>query len=778
MANESDLQNRDDSKIANIIAVLSISVISFFILIPVVNSISVPLEKNDGGVASLVNALDVSPYTEYIKFLILLFAPVLVGVITSNVNQVLVNRCSVIINRITEKVFSILNNKSFSMALTLILVFLWSVNRNYIFLDFTLNDAFHEGEYLGFLPNFLTLRKPFLGSFMIHGFGIDVLTSLIANKLTDRSNVIALTRFFRMTEGLITYLGCFWIIWELISLSKFNRVSRQRIFLLSSILFVITDGVFFKVRTDTFAGRDTLFVLQLALIVRFFRILGDKEIQNKFEEMFLPFLIGISIPASVLYVYDRAAYFFLIYLLACVLAVFGKRILRIWFCSSILGFAISAIAVVVVLGFDQVAELSSQMSYWIRYGKYITFIPPPPFSLRRESIIFWRYFVFATLVHIFATLYLVLNYKKSHKSEGFWSSNYSIIVLLFSSLLYMRIALDRSPDAGSGSLVTVFLLLDLCLRTFKTLLENQVGQILLNPPLKQWVTLLLIIIICIHPVLNPVFLPSKLERLYKSFRTPDVKILRQDFLESYRALEPEVAQSPCFFTLSSEGFWYYLFNKQSCTKFSILAYAKTTDAQETVVREINDKKPSIILFFVGGDVIGARTPVADSNSIVYQYFLDQYKPYTLVEGRWFWKRDERKLTFTKNSSRTYGSVNTVSVVKASDVVKPGTDHVNQLRISNDLSNQIHRGDRVWLNGTSSLINQDNSTNAVYISYGEDNRLVSVGWVAGDSTWKAFVPTLSLPTSTSSVFKAWGYDAKNNQLVQIGKDIKIDLTGSA
>lgn len=777
MANEGDSQDRDDSKRATIVA-LSISVAAFFVLIPIVDTISIPLEQNNAGITSLVSIVNVSPYTEYIKFLILLLAPILVAFITLNIDQVLVNRCWAVTSSVVEKVSNILSSRIFFAVLTLTLVFLWSVNKNYIFLDFTLNDAFHEGEYLGFLPNFLTLRKPFLDSFMIHGFGLDVLTSLIANELADRSHVIVLTRFLRMTEGLIAYLGCFWIIWELILLSKFNDGSKQRVFFLLSILFIITDGIFFKFRTNVFAGRDTLFILQLALTIKFFRIVSINEVRRKFEEIALPIFVGISIPTSVLYVYDRAAYFFLLYLLTCILAVsFGKRVLHSWLRNSILGFTISAIAFIIILGFDQVAELASQMLYWIRYGKYITFVPPPPLSLNRESIVFWRYFSFAALTQVFTIFYLLLDYKKNYKSVTFWSKNCPTFILLSASLVYMRITLDRSPDAGSGSLVAAFLLIWLYLNAFKTHFENQINQILLNPLLKQWVILLVTLIILIHPALNPLLLPHKFERLSKSLKTPDIETLRQDFLESYRVLKSEIDQSSCFYTLSSEGFWYYLFNKQSCTKFSILAYAKTISAQELVVREVEEKKPSVVLFFTGGDIVSSLTPVADASFIVYQYFLNYYKPYALVAGRWFWKRDERKLAFVDHSSPLYGSINTIDVTKV-DLSKAGTDKVRRISISvNRLSNQIRRGDRVWLNGTSFLANQDDSKNAVYITCGEENRLVSVAWVSQKFTWRANIPTLSLPTSSNSVLRAWSYDAEHDQLVRVGKDVKIDFASS-
>lgn len=776
MVNEKGSPRANDPKRTNIAAVLSISVVSFFALIPVVNTISIPLEQSDTEIISLASVMGISPYTEYLKFSILLLVPLIVAIIALNTNQVIVNRYWEVISSVVAKAFSFLGNKKVLTALTLVLVCLWAISKSYIFLDFTLNDSFHEGEYLGFLPNFLALEKPFLGSFMIHGFGLDVLTSLIASRFANDANVIALTRFFRMTEGLITYLGCFWIIWELILFNKLNHVSRRKVFLLLCLLFTVLDGVLFEIRAYVAAGRDTLFILQLALIIRFFRTINFKEKQGRFRKLALLILIGITIPVSVLYVYDRAVYFFLIYLLGCALVLsFGRKITYTWLYGTGVGFTISAIAIVAVIGFDQVTEISTQMSYWARHAKYITFMPPLPLSLllsmNREAIDFWRCFSFTVLTLIFSIFYLILDYKKNCGPEKFWNKHCLTIILLFASLMYLRISLDRSPDADHGALVSILLLMYLGLKTCKTQIETQATQVSLNPLLQRWIIALLTVVILVHPVLNPLLLPDKFLGLYRSLQTPDSVITRHDFLESYRALKPEIDQLPCFFTLSSEGFWYYLFKKQSCTKFSILAYAKSIGAQETIVREIDHTKPDIILFFTGSDLIG-RTPTADAGSIVYQYFLNHYRPYTLVAGRWFWKRDTIDFTFAEDKSRTYGSIDTV------DISKPETNEVSQKKVVDELSKaDLRNGNRVWLTGTSLRFNQDDGINAVYVSFGEDNHLISVTWVDQQLKWRVRIPTMSLPNVSNGLLRVWGYDAMDHRLVQLGDDIKIDSSDS-
>lgn len=746
------MSNGNNFQKVKLAVAFSISILSFLFLIPIVVSIHIPLERTNSGIVSLASTTTTSPYTNYVKFLILLSVPSLIGIIVLNIKQELISKYWQTVTNITREPLVLFCDTGFYTALTFILILLWAVNKNYDYLNWILTDTFHEGEYLGFLPNFLTLENPFLRSFMIHGFGLDVWASLMASKVSNytSTNIIALTRFFRMSQGLIGYLSCYWIIWELVSSIKLN-ISRRTIFLLSSIVFTVLDGAYYRYFTGVFTGRDTFFIFQLALTIRFFRIVNISK-SRKIEKLLLPILVGASLPVSFIYVYDRAAYFLLVYLFVCTLSIcFGRSFVSSFLIKSIFGSTISLLLILVVLGFKQTSEILSQVLFWIHYGRYISFNPLPSDA---SSLFAWIDFAPATLTLIFTVLYLKVTYEKVAHLNIFLRNNSLLLILLFSSLMYMRIAIDRpnsSDYVGSGSLISALLLIYLSLNVLINYFQGQIDQLVILPIARQLTVTFTILFVLLHQVLNPFTSLEKLVRVHTSYKTPDAAIVRPDLIQAYEKLKPEVNQSSCFFTLTQEGFWYYLFKKPSCSKFGVLFYARTIKAQETVIREVNTQKPNIILFSSttrSSTFDGIQT--ADAVPIIYRYFLKHYHPYTLEASQWFWQRNDKKLVFTKDKSQRYfGRIDTV------------------------LGERVLRGTPVSLTGVAGFGDLSKTAEAVYISYGEDNQLIEVTKVDKDAKWAVPIPTISLPLG-KSLIRVWSYATGSSQLVQISEDIKIDL----
>ncbi|MCL1464401.1 hypothetical protein [Argonema galeatum] len=749
MSNDNKPQNN------NIFAIFSVAIISFLILIPIVNAIRIPLGTNNTGLVSIATIKKISPYTNYLRFLLFLAMPFLVAVIVANKKPDFVTRQWQFI----KKVFGFLTDTKFYTVISFILLLSWAINRTYGYLSFPLDDTFHEGEYLGFLPNFLTQTKPFLNTVMIHGFGLNVLTSLIANKLATHSNVIALTRFFRMTQGLLTYLACFWLIWEIISSVKFN-IPRRNIFLLFCAVFTFFDGFIFEIAKGIHQGRDVYLLVQLALTVRFFRMSSLNNLSRS-EKFILPTLVGISLPLSILYVYDRAIYFILIYLVCCALAIFlDQKFSRDWLIGSGFGIVTSSVALVIILGVDQVLAILSQISYWGRYGRYMTFIPLPSLSL--ESLPIWRSFTFLSLVIILGCIYLFLEYQKYSNLKELCANNCLIIILLFSSLVYSRIALDRSDygHVAPGALMSVFLLTLICVNLFKEQIEN------FKLTLHYWVTLLIISLAILNPFFRPYNAYLNLDAIQKTYQISDTNIIKKDYLDAFNTLKPEIDKLSCFYGLTSEGLWYYLFQKPSCSRFIYVYYAQPQFAQKLVVSELKEKKPGLILFtndFWSNAVDGIQ--VSDSASIIYQYFLEKYKPYRVIGSHWFWNQRNKKLTFIKNQGI-----------------------INNGYIDSVVPEKIKRRHSVPLSGWAVLPKQVRSADAVYISYGSQNKLIAVARVnaarpdvakvlANDaytqSGWSVLLPIKTLPTG-NNVLRVWSYDAKGEQLQQIGKDINMNL----
>ena len=731
----------------NLIAIFTITLATWLILVPFVNSIKIPFGENPNGVISLASINNISPYTDYLKYIILLLTPPLIATLVLNLNQ-----------KPLRIILRVINHRYTWIGISSILLLTWLINTpfNQFRINSTLIDSFHEGEFLGFLPNFIQLKQPFIDTVLIHGYGVDVLPSWLAKNLATQNNGIALTRLFVNLENVITCVGYFWILWELINLAEINK-NRLKIFLISCIIFCVFDGIFYK-----FDGRrGTSFIIQLALTLRFFRI---AESQPK-QAQWLSVLIGASIPSSFFYIYDRAIYFIAVYLCASILSLFiDKKTTIIWLRGTLIGIISVTIISIIFLGFEQINAIISQVLYWGKYGRYISFIPLPPLELSWTSQTFWLSMFFQSAVLV----YLILDFKNQElKLRPFVQKNTLIILLLTPASVYMRITLDRSDigHAYHGALITTFLVIYLIYLGYKHQIEPQLSQLNITPIQQSLTVLLLIVIILSEPGFNLVRGMEKITQLPTFLSTPDSKLLKPDYLEAWNTLKPEIEQQSCFFTLTSEGLWYYLFDKPSCSKYSYVLYAKPTVAQQEVIQELNETKPDILLLT---NEMWYQNPwdeilKSESASLIYQNVLTTYRPYKTVESHWFWKRNNQPLKLTQTQSLN-GNIESLP------------------------TQPIHQSDNLSIGGWSILPESSQPADAVYLSLGEKNQLIAVGQVNiprpdvvqilsnpkyEKSGWTIRVPTAILPPGNNQM-KVWSYDSKKNQLTQIAKGFNLEI----
>ncbi|WP_413162339.1 hypothetical protein ACL6C3_25495 [Capilliphycus salinus ALCB114379] len=735
--------------------VVCITLVSWIILVPIVNQIRIPL-GNKTEVISLAYLENISPYTDYFKYLILLFVPPLLAVLSLRIN-------GKTIESIFHVILSIAKDRRVWVVATTILLTAWVVNVPFdqFKIQETLIDSFHEGEYLGFLPNFIQLEKPFVNTVLIHGWGMDVLPTWLATQLIFNDNGIPLTRLFANLQNLITSLGYFWIFWELTGAAKLKKY-RLPLFLASCVLFCIFDGIFFK-----FDGRrGTFFMLQLALTLRFFRVIYLQPKQAKI----LGVVLGASVPASFLYVYDRAIYFLAVYVFSLVLSLFlDRKTARTWIFSSLTGVILSLILITAILGTEQVLAIGSQVLYWGKYGRYISFIPLPPLEMTFISQNFWL----SMLIQTFVLVYLVLDLITDNlKLRPFVQRNYLVFVLLSASVVYMRITLDRSDlgHAYHGAIPTFFLLAYLIYIGFRDFLQPQLEHLKLNPIHQILIVVLIFGLIRSEPGFSLQTATNKIVKLPHRLSFSDAEILQPDYLEALTVMKPEIDQQSCFFNLTSEGLWYYLFNKPSCPKYSYVLYSKPLEAQKEVVQQLEEKQPDIILLT---NEMWFQNPwdgvlKSDSAALIYQNVLQQYRPYKQIQSHWFWKRSNRPLTFIETNPQTNLFNGFV------EVLPPEV---------------IYKNDQVELRGWAVLPEKQKPADAVYLSYGDENQLIAVGKVNqnrsdvaevlsvfeySNSGWFIRVPTTVLPLG-NTVLKVWAYDAETETLTQIGSEIPVEVS---
>jgi hypothetical protein len=722
--------------------IICIALLSGMVLLPWVNLIQLPLNHNSHGIISLAYIDNLSPYTDYIKYVILLLTPALLTVIFLNFN-------SQFLGSIMTFVLNVIQNKMIWIFTTIILIMTWLINTpfNQYPIHDILIDSFHQGEFLGFLPNFMQLKNPWTHTVLVHGWGMDVLPSWLATQFIFNQNGIALTRFWVNLENVLTCIGYFWIFWELTHAVQRDQ-SRLPIFLLSCLIFCVFDGIFFK-----FDGRrGTIFFLQLALILRFFRVILMKPKQG----LIISVILGFSLPASFLYVYDRAIYFLAVYCFGSIVVLFqqSKRIAKAWFIGSIIGGILSLVTILGILGIEPIMAIISQVIYWGRYGRYISFIPLPSLEWTGATFNFW----WPILIQSAVIVYLLLDLNSyQFQFHDFTRKNTFILLLLIASIVYMRITLDRSDlgHAYHGAIPTVFLTAYLIYLGDQKYLEPQIKQMSFHPIQKLCLAVFVMLLIWVEPGFNIRQATAKVLQLPQVIAQPDTALLKPDYLEAWQGMEAEISQQSCFFTLTSEGLWYYLFDRPSCSQYGYVLYAKPRVAQQKVIQELDETQPNILLLT---NEIWFQNPwdkilKTESASQIYQYVLRQYRPYKAIKSHWFWQRSDQPITF-----------NTTNLAEGNIDVFP--------------VEPVKRGEDVSLMGWAILPQQKIAADAVYLSFGEQNQLIAVGQVNLErpdvavafsepnyqqSGWIIQLPTAILPEG-QTLLKVWAYDAQSDQLL--------------
>jgi hypothetical protein len=743
-----------------------IVILSWLILLPIVNQIRLPLNNPNIDLITFPTIANISPYTDYLKYLILFLVPALVTAIILNIKQIYINKIISLFNKV-------INNNFLLLFLTSIVIIAWLI-RTYIFgggffnIMSPLLDPFHEGEYMAFLPNFLEQKKPFLNTFFIHGFGINVLPSLVAHQLSNGNGMI-LTKLFVGTLNILGVLAVFGVIHEIVSLFNFGK-NKIKIVLFFIICFIAFDHIFF-----TFSGnRDMLFMVQLALTLRW---LNNSNIQNnqlnhqsyfnKYYNKIISIIIGASIPLSFLYVYDRSAYFILLYFATSLLILIGnyktnRQLVKDWLINTAIGIITATLFLILILGFDQLGAVLGQIKYWAKYGKYISFLPLPAFKLSLESSQYW----WPMFLQSGVLVYLLFDYQKTHNFSNFIKQNTILLVLLLASCNYMRITIDRSdpPHALSGSLTAGLLLVYLLLISYENLWKISIDKFLRDTTNQILVTLLIIILLFSNPAVNI----SKTITAIRTanLNTPDLKLLPPNYFQAVTTLRPEIDKQSCFFTVPSEGIWYYFYDKPACTKFSYTFYALPTKAQMETIADLEKTQPNIILF--------AHTTSLDKGDqvpLISQYVLEKYRPYKNIADFWFWQRRQQPIIFNldNTNSQIAGNYNL------------------SLPVNNQGQIDISKAGSFTINGWTVFPDKNKSADAIFLTDG-NNQIIAANLVNipspeivanfnnpayNNAAWNLAIPIQALK-SGQHILKLWGYNSDTDQLTKLGQDIIINL----
>lgn len=507
-------------------------------------------------------------------------------------------------------------------------------------------DTFHEGERLGFLPAVRGAPRPFERIFLVHGFGLNVLPALVADRVAQGSDRIALVRLGVVVLHLLGYLGALATVVLAMRACATSPVWRRA--LVAALGALVLAALVFRIDV-----RDTMFLLQLALSMGF---LAAVRRGSSRTAVVSAVAVGASLPLAFLYVYDRAIYMAAIAAVTTVaLAAFGRRTVGWWLGGTIAGLVLGVTAVFTLVGGSGVRAIVEHVTYWARYGSYIWVKPwpPAPCCAIRDLVLL----VGALLVQLITVAYLWRQAREVRNLRAALADNMPAVVLLVASLVFARVALERSdtPHFYFASMPSMLLAAVLtgavvARRDHDVPAPRTVSFTKAQLALVIAVGLGLGFVVgrarvlspsSLAKPLNPVTAVSTLLRYGTDFAGPDAQILTEGDRAAVQALRPEVTAGRCFFTLTSEGGWYQLFDRPACSRFHHLVYARTRASQAELIDALERERPPLILFANnrGSSAIDGAT-IFNSNAPVVQYVMTAYRPYKTVGGHWFWRRAE------------------------------------------------------------------------------------------------------------------------------------------
>ena len=608
-------------------------------------------------------------------------------------------------------------------------------------------DSYHEGIKLGFLSTVLNKEKILNELFILHGYLVEVVIPYLAYLVAPVNHAVMAYRVIFTFQILACWVGSIWIIWEIANLTikkeeGFNAFFK---FTLFSIVFVVSNGSFLTLEYQT-----GFVIFQIGLFLFFMRKILHETYSQKLL-LTLSFMIGASVPLGLLYSVKYGLVFSVAFLIALFLIFFHREGKQFFFYSGI-GVFISGSVLSFFIGMDQIAEMVKMFLYWIEYF-------PPQFSKPLISDANEHYLWILQLVVgilIICGIQLILIFKESKSFQEFVVKNTHIIILLALSVMVLKVALDCSDKRHFRAIspFNIFLLFSMTVGWLERLEEFKVFVARSYKNYNQiWI---LIIVFTLSLNMNPNEAFRHVKPYWKYISMDDKDLLAKkgySYLTAVEEMRSEIQGMECFYTLTSEGIWYYYFNKPSCSRHHALVHVIGKKASNEVVDDLRTKQPSIILFS------NYRSNKSFYNSHllpeIYQFVYQNYRPYKLIGNHWFWKKSPGGIIAAKLSGLDIKrSLNTPLF----DNYKGFVTLEGILNLKN-----IYGLDGVYITPA----NQETLL-AVSVSSSASN--VKPGFL--EIPWSIEVPMINFSPEIKN-FQLWGYSRTFHEKVKIGGEFVID-----
>jgi hypothetical protein len=225
------------------------------------------------------------------------------------------------------------------------------------------------------------------------------------------------------------------------------------------------------------------------------------------------------------------------------------------------------------------------------------------------------------------------------------------------------------------------------------------------------------------------------------------------YLTAVEEMRPEIQEMECFYTLTSEGIWYYYFKKPSCSRHHLAFHTIGKEASYEVVDSLRKKQPEIILFSNY-----RSSKYFDTSHLlpeIYQFVYQNYRPYKLIGNHWFWKKSPGGISGTR--------IATLDIKRSIE-----TPVFDNYRGFIDLNGVLTLKNIYGIDGV--YITPANHETILAVSVTDTLSSVKSGLL--EVLWSIDVPMVNVSPGINS-FQLWGYSSSLHERLKIGGEFAID-----
>ncbi len=485
------------------------------------------------------------------------------------------------------------------------------------------SDLFHQGEFLGFRPAWETGHGSPRAYFLIHGFAPNVLPSVLGGPYGPSNHSIVLARAVRVVESVLAVLGLFWLLVEIARVSNFSRERPFAAALVGLVLMMVWDLV--SGTSGLAPGwREVAFFPSLAWLVRTLGPIRSERRIGSSAQLARWAGVGAWLTIGLVSNYERSSAFALVTAgaLALTLGSFARHGLLALLGVAI-GAGLGAVAIDMAFGSGAVAEFFGQVRYWARHGDamWMHVIDHDRSNLFFICDALPTFLIFVFLVH-----------RRERRSSGLTRLVCWVMVLAQLASFKRVSRPDHVPLVHLTTAVLIFAFVHLLAdgRERVSAWRDRFAKFWRGPVGATFATTALCWGFTLAEPLDPFYVR---DRYFAAWRRDEsfVSVPTREVLDRLKA---RLGSGDTFFTLTSEGVWYFLLDRPAPGRHHVLHYAKPEAAQNEIIAGLEARRPRVILAPRGfpnnetRDLGGA--PERDAYRILYAYVDRNYEEVEVV----------------------------------------------------------------------------------------------------------------------------------------------------